>query len=88
MNGQNTHVAQWDRRRIHPVCSLISSKLLRGLVHIKHHLVVGMECVSKKIAMGVTALAWEIFTLVPRSLLETTSGSASGSSNRQSWTIN
>ena len=46
------------------------------------------KCVSKKIAMGVTALAWEILNLVPCSLLETTSGSASGSSNRQSWTIN
>ena len=37
MNGQNTHVAQWDRRRIRPVCSLISGNLLCGLVHMERH---------------------------------------------------
>ena len=42
MNGQNTYLAQWDQCRIHPVCSLISCKLLGGLVHMECHLAIGI----------------------------------------------
>ena len=48
MSGQNTYLAQWDQHRIHLVCSLISCKLLRGLVHMERHLAVGIEmCIQE-----------------------------------------
>ena len=52
MNGQNTHVAQWDRRRIRPVCSLISGNLLRGLVQMERHLAVGIGMCNQEDSDG------------------------------------